>query len=270
VISNNLSIGIVGCGAIGRAILQASDQGTLNVKVVGVNSKSEEKAKAYIRTLRNPPSFMSQDELIDQADLIVEAAGSEVVPDLVRNAFHNKKGAMVISVGALIANSELLELARDTNCRLLMPSGAIIGLDGIKSAAVGRIDRVVMESRKAPEALAGAPHVLDSAIDLWSLNEETVIFEGNAREACVGFPANLNVSAAVSFAGIGPDATTVKMIAAPGLQRNCHDIEVEGEFGLMRIHLENIPGENPKTGKLTAMSIIRTIQQEVDPVRLGT
>ena len=269
-ITDNLSVGIVGCGAIGRAILQASDQGILNVKVAAVYSRSEDKARAYLQTLKTPPPFLPQDELIDQADLVIEAAGSAVVPNLVRSAFLKKKGAMVISVGALIANSDLIELARDTNCRLLMPSGAIIGLDGIKSAAVGRIDRVVMESRKAPEALEGAPHIVDNSINLWSLNEETVIFEGNAREACVGFPANLNVSAAVSFAGIGPDATTVKMIASPGLQRNCHDIEVEGEFGLMRIHLENIPGENPKTGKLTAMSIIRTIQQEVDPVRLGT
>ena len=74
----------------------------------------------------------------------------------------------------------------------------------------------------------------------------------------------------MSFAGIGPDRTTVKLVAVPGLARNCHDIEVEGEFGLMRLHLENIPSENPKTGKLTAMSIIRTIQQAVDPVHLGT
>ena len=177
---------------------------------------------------------------------------------------------MVISIGALIEHPELLDKARRTNNRLLMPSGAIIGLDGIKSASVGKIDRVVMESRKGPAALDGAPHVVEHQIDLWSMETEQVIFEGTAREACVGFPANLNVSAAVSFAGVGPDLTTVRMIASPGLARNCHDIEVEGEFGLMRLHLENIPGENPKTGRLTAMSIIRTLQQEIDPVRLET
>ena len=177
---------------------------------------------------------------------------------------------MVISVGALVAHPELLDRSRETGCRLLMPSGAIIGLDGIKSAAVGRIDRVAMESRKGPAALDGAPHVVGHRIDLRSLEGEEVIFSGSAREACVGFPANLNVSAAVSFAGIGPDRTAVKMIAVPGLERNCHDVEVEGEFGLMRLHLENVPGENPRTGRLTAMSIIRTLQQEVDPVRLGT
>lgn len=265
-----LSIGVVGCGAIGRAILRAADDGTLGMGVAGVTSRSESSARDFLGTLNSPVPYLSLGELIEQADLIVEAAGGDVAPGLVKAAFDAGKGAMVISVGALITHPELLDLARERGCRLLMPSGAIIGLDGIKAAAVGRIDHVVMESRKGPAALDGAPHVVNNGIDLESLEEETVIFSGSAREACIGFPANLNVAAAVSFAGVGPDRTTVRMVAVPGLARNCHDIEVEGEFGLMRLHLENIPGENPKTGRLTAMSIIRALQQEADPVRLGT
>lgn len=267
---SKLSIGVVGCGAIGRAILRAVDAGRVDVSVAGVTSRTASSAREFLSALDRPPPYLSWGELIEEADMVVEAAGGAVVPELVEAAFAAGKSAMVISVGALIAHPELLDRSRETGCRLLMPSGAIIGLDGIKSASAGRIDRVVMESRKGPAALDGAPHVIDNQIDVWSLEEEEVIFSGSAREACIGFPANLNVSAAVSFAGIGPDRTTVKMIASPGLERNCHDIEVEGEFGLMRLHLENIPGENPKTGRLTAMSIIRTIQQEVDPVRLGT
>ncbi len=96
------------------------------------------------------------------------------------------------------------------------------------------------------------------------------MFSGTAREACRGFPANLNVSAAVSLAGLGPDQTQVKILAVPGLERNCHDIEVEGYFGRLAVHIENIPTENPKTGLLTALSIIRSIQDAVDPVRIGT
>ena len=266
-----LSIGVVGCGAIGRAILRAADEGALGgIEVAGAASRGERSAREFLASLREPPPYMSAGELIEQADLLVEAAGASVVPDLVASAFAAGKGAMVISVGALIAHPELLDKSRETGCRLLMPSGAIIGLDGIKAAAMGRVDRVVMESRKGPAALDGAPHVVKNNIDLWALEEEEVIFSGSAREACDGFPANLNVSAAVSFAGIGPDRTAVRMIASPGLERNCHDVEVEGEFGLMRLHLENIPGENPKTGRLTAMSIISALRQEADPVRLGT
>jgi len=96
------------------------------------------------------------------------------------------------------------------------------------------------------------------------------LFSGSARDAVRGFPANLNVSAAVSLAGLGPDKTQVKILAVPVLERNCHDIEVVGEFGLLNIHIENIPGENPKTGRLTALSIIRSITDAVDPFRIGT
>ena len=200
-----LSIGVVGCGAIGRAILRAADDGTLGMGVAGVTSRSESSARDFLGTLNSPVPYLSLGELIEQADLIVEAAGGDVAPGLVKAAFDAGKGAMVISVGALIAHPELLDLARERGCRLLMPSGAIIGLDGIKAAAVGRIDHVVMESRKGPAALEGAPHVVNNGIDLESLEEETVIFSGSAREACIGFPANLNVAAAVSFAGVGPD-----------------------------------------------------------------
>ncbi len=265
-----LSIGVVGCGAVGRAILRAADEGALNVEVAGAASRSESPAREFLSTLREPPPYLSVGELIEQADLIVEAAGASAASGLVDAAFAAGKGAMVISVGALVAHPELLDKARETGCRLLMPSGAIIGLDGVKAASEGRVDRVVMESRKGPAALDGAPHIVQSGLDLWALEEESVVFSGSAREACAAFPANLNVSAAVSFAGIGPDRTEVRMIAVPGLKRNCHDVEVEGEFGLMRLHLENIPGENPKTGRLTAMSIIRALRQETDPVRLGT
>ena len=82
--------------------------------------------------------------------------------------------------------------------------------------------------------------------------------------------ANWNVSAAVGVAGLGPDKTEVRIVAVPGLERNCHDIEVEGEFGLLTIHIENVPSENPKTGKLTALSIIRSIRDAVDTVSIGT
>jgi len=117
--------------------------------------------------------------------------------------------------------------------------------------------------------LEGAPYLVEHGISLAGLREEKEIFSGSAREACRGFPANVNVTGAVSLAGIGPDQTRVRILAVPGLARNCHDIEVEGEFGRLHVHLENIPSENPKTGKLTALSIIRAVQDAVDTVRIG-
>ena len=263
-------IGIVGCGAIGKAILKAADDGLINVAVAGVTARTEAPAREFLATLKHSWPLMSQPDLIAASDLVIEAAGGHVVQQLATATFDAGKDLMLISIGALVAHPEIMARSRETGCRLLMPSGAIIGLDGIKSASVGHIDHVTMVSRKGPAALDGAPHIVNNHIDLWGLTEETEVFFGSATDACAGFPANLNISAAVSFAGIGPDRTILKVIAVPGLTRNCHDIEVEGEFGLMRLHLENTPSENPKTGKLTAMSIIRTVQQAVDPVHLGT
>ena len=264
------SIGIVGCGAIGQALLRAADSGKLGVSVAGVTSRDEHRAYEFLRGLNSPPPYLNRQQLIEKSDLLVEAAGGNIVADLAKETFASRKDLMVISIGALLDNPDIIEEAREKGCRLLAPSGAIAGLDGIKSACTGQVDKVTMVSRKPPIGLEGAPHLVENGITLEGLEEELEVFSGTAREAVKGFPANLNVSAAVSLAGVGPDRTLVKMLAVPGLQRNCHDIEVIGEFGLLQVHIENNPSENPKTGKLTAFSIIRSVQDAVDPFRIGT
>lgn len=264
------SIGIVGCGAIGRALLTAVENGKLSVLIAGVTSRTEKSARELLATFRRPPPYLSLQELIVASDLIVEAAGGAVVPRLAEEVFAGGKDLMVISAGALLDHPEIMQRSRQTGCRLYVPSGAIAGLDGIKSACVGAIAQVTMTTRKPPNGLEGAPYLLQKGISLAGLTEEKEVFCGSAREACQGFPANVNVSAAVSLAGIGPDQTRIRILAVPGLPRNCHDIEIEGEFGRLHIHIENIPSENPKTGKLTALSIIRSVQDAVDTVRIGT
>ncbi|MGH8546225.1 MAG: aspartate dehydrogenase [Gammaproteobacteria bacterium] len=263
------SIGIVGCGAIGQALLKAIDAGKLSVRVAGVTSRTEKGAREFLATLKDSPAYLPLAQLIAASDLVVEAAGGAVVPSLATEVFAAGKDLMVISVGALLDHPEIIERSRQTGCRLYAPSGAIAGLDGIKSACVGRITHVTMTSRKPPNGLEGAPHLVQNGISLAGLSEEKEVFSGTAREACKGFPANVNVSAAVSLAGIGPDRTRIRIIAVPGLKRNCHDIEIEGEFGRLHVHIENVPSENPKTGKLTALSIIRAVQDVIDPVRIG-
>ena len=264
------SIGIVGCGAIARAMLMASDAGKLGAPVAGVTSRNESTAKIFLSTMKTPPPYLSRAALIEVADLVVEAAGGSVVADLASQVFTARKNLMVISIGALLDHEELFDLARERDCRLLLPSGAIAGLDGVKAACVGQIDYVRLTSRKPPDALQGAPFLTQHGLSLEGLNEERQLFKGSAREAVRGFPDNLNVSAALSLAGIGPDRTEVSISVVPGLKRNCHEIEVQGEFGLLRVLIENIPSENPKTGRMTALSIIRAIRDEMDAVRIGT
>jgi aspartate dehydrogenase len=263
------SIGIVGCGAIGKALIQAAEAGKLSVRIAGVTSRTEKSSREFLAAFKNPPPYLSLVELITAADLIVEAAGGAVVPELAKKVFAAGKDLMVISVGALLDHPDVMAESRRTGCRLYVPSGAIAGLDGIKSASVGQITHVTHTTRKPPLGLEGAPYLVEHGISLVGLREEKEIFSGSAREACRGFPANVNVTGAVSLAGIGPDQTRVRIFAVPGLTRNCHDIEVEGEFGRLHVHIENVPSENPKTGKLTALSIIRAVQDAADTVRIG-
>jgi aspartate dehydrogenase len=263
-------IGIVGCGAIGRAILHAADDGRLSVPVAGVASRTEASARAFLATLRTPPPYLARDALIERAALVVEACGAPAVAELARSVFAAGKDLLVISTGALLEHPELLDEARRRGCRLLLPSGAIAGVDGIKSACAGRVEHVTITTRKPPHGLAGAPYLVERGIDVAALTEETELYRGPVREACRGFPANVNVSATVSLAGLGPDRTMIRILAVPGLQRNCHTVEVEGEFGTLKVEITNIPGENPKTGRLTALSIVRSIADAFDPVRIGT
>ena len=264
------SIGIVGCGAIGRAILRAVDEGRLNVPVAGVTSRTASTARTFLAGLRKPPPYVELDALVDTAHLLGETSGGDTVPDLARRAFAAGKDLMVISVGALLEHPEILDEARRTGCRLLLPSGAIAGVDGIKSACAGPVDHVTITTRKPPKGLLGAPYLAQHGIDVMAFTEETEIYHGPVREACKGFPANVNVSATVSLAGLGPDRTRIRILAVPGLERNCHTIEVAGEFGLLKVEITTIPTEIPKTGRLTAMSIIRSIADAMDPVRIGT
>jgi aspartate dehydrogenase len=265
-----LAVGIVGCGTIGQELLRAADDGRLGVCVAGVTSRDEARARAFLATLRVPPPYLEPVTLIQRADLVVEAAGGAVVPELAERVFAAGKGLLVSSVGALLEHPEIIEQARATGCRLLVPSGAIAGLDAIKGACAGPVTRVRMTTRKPPAGLAGAPYLVEHGISLDGLTEEREVFAGTARDACRGFPANVNVAAAVSLAGIGPDRTEMRIVAVPGLARNCHDIEVEGDFGRLAIHVENVPSENPRTGRLTMLSIIRTLQDAADPLRIGT
>lgn len=265
-----LRIGIIGVGTIGRAICRTVDSGDLLLRVAAVTSRDRTKAEDFLKSLKVPPPWTSLDELIGSSDLIVEAAGGSVVPSLAEAVFDTGKDLLIISVGALLQRLDLVERARREGRRLYIPTGAIVGLDGVKSAMAGRVDRVVMTTRKPPRGLAGAPYLVDSGISVEGLTEPKVVFEGNALEAAKGFPENVNVCAGLSLAGVGPEKTQMRIVADPSLERNMHRFEVEGEAGRFEIEIENIPTENPKTGKLTAMSILATLKAIIAPLSVGT
>ena len=268
-----LKIGLVGCGAIGAEIAKAVDSSAFDANLVAVCDHNPETAAALINSLQHKPAKVKLDELVSLSDVVVEAASQKAVPAIARAALVAGKKLMIMSVGAL-ANGELFAeikaLAKEHGARVYLPSGAISGLDGLKSASIGTIRSVTLTTTKNPAGLKGAPYILENKIDLDALAGPTQIFEGSALAAVKAFPANVNVAATL-FLAAGESEVHVKVVADPGIHVNRHEIVVEGDFGRITTQVENVPSpRNPKTSYLAALSAIATLRSIVEPVKIGT
>ncbi|RQW80011.1 MAG: aspartate dehydrogenase [Methanothrix sp.] len=268
-----LKIGLVGCGAIGSEIARAIDNGRISADLVAICDHNPETAKSLIDRLEKKPIKAKLEELVSLSDVVVEAASQRAVPAIARAALAKGKNLMIMSVGALMDGDffqEVQDLASKNNSRVFLPSGAIAGLDGLKSASIGTIERISLTTTKNPKGLEGAPYILLQKIDLRALTQAAVVFEGAASEAVRGFPANVNVAATLSLAARGVPVH-VKIVADPNIHVNRHEIVVEGEFGKIFTKVENVPSpSNPKTSYLAALSAIATLRSIVDPVKIGT
>lgn len=265
-----IRVGVFGLGTIGRQVCRAVEAGIPGTSLAGGTGRDRAKAEAFLATLPSKPPFLTQDELIQASDLVIEAATQAALQELAPKVLGAGKDLIVLSSGGLLGRSDWMELAEKNRCRILVPSGAIAGLDGVKGACVGPITSVTMESRKPPRGWAGAPYIQERRIDLEAIKGETLIFEGPATEACKAFPANVNVVASLSLAGIGPEKTRIRIFAVPGLTHNTHQITLEGEFGRLQVRVENVPSENPRTGKLSYLSAIAMLRELGAAVRVGT
>ena len=269
-----LKIGVIGCGAIGAEICKAINGGKINAELVAVYDRNTEHCNRIAGLLATKPDIASPEELISRADIVVECASAVAVRELGNQVLEQGKELMIMSVGALtdpILLKSLKETASANGCRIYVPSGAITGLDGLKSASVIHIDKVTLCTTKNPKGLEGAPYITENNIDLNSFREKTLLFEGSAEEATKAFPANVNVATSLSLAGIGAKETQVKVFVDPDALRNIHEIEVEGEFGKFTCRVENVPcPDNPRTSFLAALSAIATLKRITEPLQIGT
>ncbi|OGB95543.1 MAG: hypothetical protein A2Z31_04685 [candidate division NC10 bacterium RBG_16_65_8] len=255
-----ISIGIVGCGAIGSGLAGAIQEGRIRARLAGLANRTRSRAEALARSLTPPPPVLSLEDLVSASDLVAEAASVAAVAEIVPACLEAGKDAFVISVGGLLGREDWYRQAEARGIRIVVPSGAIAGLDGIRAATVGRVDSVILITRRPPHALIDAPYVVEHGIDVNRLTEETVIFEGSAREACRWFPRHVNVPAALSLAGVGLEKTWVRVVAAPDCSFNEHRIEVRGQFGRLLVEIENTPSStNARTGLLSIFSSIQTL-----------
>jgi aspartate dehydrogenase len=266
-----LRVAIGGFGAIGKVVAQHLDRGIEGLALAAVSARNQARAETAMAGFARPAPVVPLKNLWEHADVIVECAPAALLRELAEPALAHGCQVMVLSCGALLDNFDLVDLAGRHGGRVLVPSGALLGLDAVAAAAEGIISSVHMITRKPPQGLLGAPYLEENTIDVAGLSEPKRVFAGTAREAARGFPANVNVVAALALAGIGPDRTTIEIWADPTVTRNVHRIEVESDAARFSLQIENVPSaENPRTGRLTALSVIAALKKLSSPLAIGT
>ena len=269
--ATELTVAIGGLGAIGAHLARAIDAGVEGLRLTAIAARDHDKARRTIADFRVPPAIVALPDLAGRADIVVEAAPAAVF-DLVADAAVGRGRIFVpSSVGALLPRMHLVEKARKTGARIVVPTGALLGLDAVRAAAEGEVASVTIETRKPPRGLEGAPYLVEHGIDVLAITTPTVVFRGNAFDAAQGFPANVNVAAALALAGIGPERTMVEIWADPTVTRNTHTIRVEAAAARLTMTIENVPSEeNPRTGKITPLSILACLRGLTSPLKVGS
>ena len=283
----NIRVCVVGCGAIGSEICKAIDTDKVNGHVLDLGMEltmlidnHPERIEELCKNLSKKPDLTitdstGLDEVFEKVDLVIECASQAAVREFLIPALKKGKDVMILSVGALLCDPGLFEelerISKEQSCKVYIPSGAIAGLDGLKSGVIAGIYSVELTTRKPPRGFEGNAYVKERGIDLSAITEAKTLFAGSANEAVKHFPENINVAASLSLAGIGPEATRVKIVADPAAKKNKHEIEVKGAFGELFVRVKNVPAmSNPKTSYLAALSAIATLKRISYSIRVGT
>jgi aspartate dehydrogenase len=266
-----LLVGLAGLGGVGIGVAKRLEAGIEGLALRAVSVRDVEKAKRTVPRIGNGVDAVTPAELADTCDIVLEGLPPKMFREVAVPAIERGRIFMPLSVGQLLVHWDLVERARETGARILVPTGALIGLDAVRAAAEGEIQSVTMITRKPPGGLEGAPYLVENDISLKGLNAPKKVFDGTAREGARGFPANVNVAAALSLAGIGPDRTRLEIWADPALDRNTHRIEVEADVARFSMAIQGVPTEeNPRTGKITALSAIAALRGLVSTLKVGT
>lgn len=264
------TIGIAGLGAIGQKVALWLRDNKEGFSLAAVATGDRAKAEAWLAAEHIAAPVVSADELARRAEIIVEVAPAAAFASIAEAAVEAGRVLMVLTSSALLSHGHLMARAAEQGARIIVPTGALLGMDAVVAAAQGPVESVTLTTRKPPRGLAGAPHLVRQGIDVATITSPTRVFAGNAREAAAGFPANVNVAATLALAGIGPERTMVEIWADPGVSRNIHRIAVRAEAANFTMEIENVPSENPRTGRLTPLSVIAALRRLDAPVVIGT
>jgi len=254
-----MRLGIIGCGAIGTDVAKAADA-MEDIEKLYLHDIKPAASKKLCSTLTKASISPVQDFLKD-VDVVFEAASQEAVTQYAVMVLEAGKDFIIMSIGSLFDDTlrkKLENLARKHHRKIYLPSGAVCGIDGVLAASIEKLDSVTLVTTKPPASLGT------------SVEERTVIFKGNARDAVKEFPRNINVAACLSLAGVGFDETKVEIVADPVETRISHKILAHGRFGRLRAEVENMPNpNNPQTSYMASLSAIATLRRVLDPLQIA-
>lgn len=266
-----MKVGIAGFGTIGKPVAAALHKGIDGLELAAICSRDRDKARANMEGICDPVPLVGPVELAEMCDVVVECVPKAAFRDIAEPALKAGRTFITVSGAGLLIHPDIVDIAAAHGAQIVLATGALLGLDAVRAAAEGEIHEVRMITRKPPFSLVGAPHLEEIGISIDNLDAPLKVFEGTAREGAAGFPANVNVAAALGLAGIGPDRTTLEIWADPALERNTHRIEVEADSARFSLSIENVPSpENPGTGKITALSVIAALRALTAPLKVGS
>jgi aspartate dehydrogenase len=264
-------VGVAGLGVIGAKVARRLTDGLEGMTLVAVTSGGREKAERTLAAMGAQVPVVSPAELADLCDVIVECAPTAAFLSIAGPAMAAGRVLLTVSAAALLEHMEIVDEARAHGGRVIVATGALLGFDAVRAAAEGEIRSVTMVTRKPPKSLRGAPHLAKIGVDVDLLTAPTLLFDGSARDGARGFPANVNVAAALALAGIGPDRTRLQIWADPTLERNTHTIVVDADSARLEMTIANVPSEEkPGTGRITALSVIAALEGLASPLKIGS
>ena len=253
-----MKVGIIGCGAIANIITTSIVPEDNDIEIAYFFDKDIERAE-NLASFAGGVAVLDFEDMLNNVDLVLECASPNSVKELAPKVLKKGKDMIVMSIGAFMDNEfrdEVLKMAKENNARIHLPSGAVVGLDGIKAVAKFGLKEVSLVTRKSPKSLGK------------DIDTEEVLFEGKASEAVKVFPLNINVAATISLA-CNRDID-VKIIVDPKVDRNVHEITARGDFGEFKTTTMNYPcAANPKTSMLAALSAIRLLKSFNETIRVG-
>lgn len=258
-------VGVIGVGAVGRQVCHAVDSGQVDADLTAIFDAREERVQQLLFQLKRVTRSMTLVGLVSSVDLVVECTNLEHASTMVMAALNGGKDMLVTNPGALLANELLLRLARERGVTLYLPSLQVVGMDGLKVVAQGRVDSCLVTVTAPPHLLAGSPALEGSVPE----GQGVTVFQGTAADAAKGFHLLANALALVILGGVGPLRTAVRVVADDRVKQPIFQLEAAGDCGRMLGWMDPLPDPyGQERARMVALSAISALRNIFNTVRL--